>query len=137
MRCAASSPTSCTVHSHSPGDCADASARGACSDRGSVTAEFAAVVPAVVLLLALCLGGLQLTSHQLRVQDAAAVAARVTARGEPGSASGYVAQLVPGASLSVDARGELVCAVVRAAPAAGPFRGITLIGSSCAPRIPT
>ena len=44
-------------------------------DRGSITAEFAAVVPAVMLVLAGSLVCLQLGSQQLRLQDAAAVLA--------------------------------------------------------------
>lgn len=101
-----------------------------------MTAEFAAAVPAVLLLLALCLGGLQLVSQQARLQDAAAVVARVVARGEPGSAQGYLAGLVPGAAVSTSARGGFVCATVQAPPPAGPFRGIALSGTSCAPQAP-
>ncbi|MDQ1576828.1 MAG: hypothetical protein QOH55_1978, partial [Microbacteriaceae bacterium] len=40
--------------------------------RGSVTAEFAAVVPAVLLVLAACLGGIQVVGQQVRMTDAAA-----------------------------------------------------------------
>lgn len=72
-------------------------------DRGSVTAEFAAVVPAVMLVLAAALGGMQLCSQQLRLQDAAAVTARSLARGDPAPA-------FPGASLSTHRQGDLVCA---------------------------
>lgn len=92
------------------------------------------VVPAVVLLLSFCLASVQVAVLQLRVQDAAAVAARVEARGE-GSAAQYVAGLVPGASSSVTRRGDLVCAVVSSPVAIVGVRlgGLSVTGESCAP----
>ncbi len=99
-----------------------------------MTAEFATVVPAVVLLLSVCLATLQLGVQQLRVQDAAAVAARVEARGE-GSAASYVAGLVPGASLSMSSRHGLVCASVADSVSIVGLRlgGLQVRGESCAP----
>lgn len=97
-----------------------------------MTAEFAAALPAVILVLALCLSALQLTTVQLRVWDAAAVAARVSARGE-GGAAGLVSQLVPGGRLSLESRGELICATVVAAGGPGPFAAVRMTGRSCAP----
>ncbi|MBB5633549.1 acyl CoA:acetate/3-ketoacid CoA transferase beta subunit [Cryobacterium mesophilum] len=98
--------------------------------RGSVTAEFAAVVPAVMIVLALCLGGLQLSTRQLRVQDAAALAARSAARGT----SFDVAALVAGAAMQIERRGNLVCAVVTVpgTPLAGILGAVEVSASSCA-----
>jgi hypothetical protein len=48
-----------------------------------VTAEFAVTVPAVLLVLAACLGGLRVGIERLRVVDAAAQAARLAAVGDP------------------------------------------------------
>ena len=48
-----------------------------------MTAEFAVAVPAVLLVLAACLGGLRLGTERLRVVDAAAQSARLAALGEP------------------------------------------------------
>lgn len=101
--------------------------------QGSVTAEFAAAIPAVVLVLAACLGSIQVAGQQLRLQDAAADAARIVARGEPGSAAGHVGRLVPGASLTVGERGQLVCVTASAgAAASGPLAALVLTASSCA-----
>ena len=75
-------------------------------DRGSVTAEFAAVVPAVLLLLGCCLGGFQLATQHARLQDAAATVARSAARGEGVS----VGDIVPGAAVSTHRSGNLLCA---------------------------
>ena len=104
----------------------------ALDDRGSVTAEFAATLPAVILVLACCLSGLQVAGQHLRLQDAAAAAARSLARGN--SAESTVARLVPGASVSGHVDGDLVCARLKMQSSAvvGTVFGITLTSSSCA-----
>lgn len=98
-------------------------------ERGSITAEFAVALPAVVVVLAACLGGLQVAGHQLRLQDAAAVSARTLARGGSlGSAQARVDRLVPGATVSRRTNGDLECATL--ALAVPP--GLTLRASGCA-----
>lgn len=52
-------------------------------ERGMATAELALIIPAVLLVLALCLSGLGLAIDQVRCVDAARVGARAAARGEP------------------------------------------------------
>ena len=100
------------------------------SERGSVTAEFAAVSPAVVLMLACCLAGVQIAGQQLRLQDAAAGVARSVARGGSTSAAGQV----PGVGIAITHRGDLVCARLsaRSRSPAGTLLGLTLSASSCA-----
>lgn len=88
-------------------------------------------LPAVVLVLAVCLSGVRLAGDQLRVQDAAAVAARAAARGgDPGIAS----RLVPGSSTSRADLDDLVCVRVSlpASDPLGALAGLTLAASSCA-----
>jgi len=94
-----------------------------------VTAEFAAVVPAIILLLACCLAGLQIAGQQVRLQDAAADVSRSVARG---GAAGQAARV--GASVSVTQNGDLVCARLsaRSRSPAGTLLGLTLSASSCA-----
>jgi len=98
-------------------------------ERGSVTVEFAAVVPAVILLLACCLASLQIAGQQLRLQDAAADVSRSVARGGGSGQAGQV-----GASVSVSQQGDLVCARLsaRSRSPAGTLLGLTLTASSCA-----
>ena len=101
--------------------------------RGSTTAEFATALPAVVLVLACCLGAVQVVGVQVRLTDAAATAARALARGDSvGRAAGLVQQTVSGASLSPERRGEFVCARVTARGLPGIFAGLTLEARSCA-----
>lgn len=98
-------------------------------DRGSVTAEFAVALPAVILVLAACLTGMQAVGQQLRLADATAHAARSLARGESADvAAARAAREVPGASITQSTDGDLTC-VTGSAPAA---LGLTVTASSCA-----
>src|SRR4051812_35337728 len=99
-------------------------------DRGSVVAEFAVALPAVVLVLALAAGALGSGIRQIRLQDAAADAARLAARGETsGRALGVLADAVPGATAEITQPGDLVC-VAASAPAGLGI--LTVHASSCA-----
>lgn len=100
------------------------------SERGSVTAELVVALPAVVLVLALCLGGVQLGMRAMAAQDAAAVAARSLARGESESAAtARSARVAPGAVLSVSRRDGLVCVTATVRGATPP---LPVTGSACA-----
>lgn len=103
------------------------------SDAGSVTAEFAAIVPAVFLVLAFCLAALQVAGTQARLQDAASGAARSLGRGE--DAGPLVAATgISGVSLARHSDGRLVCVSLsaQASGLAGTLAGVTLHSSSCA-----
>lgn len=77
------------------------------TDRGSATAELAVALPAVAIVLAICVWGVQLAAVQVRMQDAAGLAARAAARGDD---PGVAAVAHPGSGLSTWVDGELVCA---------------------------
>lgn len=101
-------------------------------DRGSVTAEFAIVVPAVVLVLALTAGVLAVTGRQVRLEQSVAQAARLIARGEPGGrADGIVAAIAGGTVTAVATEGDLVC-VTATAPVHPPVPLAPLQARSCA-----
>jgi hypothetical protein len=75
------------------------------SEAGMVTAELAVAIPAVVLVLALCLAGVTAGIDQIRCVDAARLAARSAARGDtPGA--------VRAAALSAAPRGATVALAV-------------------------
>ena len=102
------------------------------SEQGSVTAEFAAALPAVVLLLALSLGALAVGSQSVRLQDAAGLTARALARGDPPAAAAAIAaSLVPGAGVARRDRSGLVC-VLLTTRASGPLAALELRAESCA-----
>jgi TadE-like protein len=94
-----------------------------------VAAEFAIALPAVVLVLACCLSGLQVAGQQLRLQDAAAAAARSAARGDGTSVA---SRLVPGASAARSDEGDLVCVTLTTMASIGWLRALELRASSCA-----
>ncbi len=107
-------------------------ADSAADDRGSVAAEFAVVLPAVALVLLLTVGALGASARQVRLQDAAADAARLVARDEPADrAQTAVAAAVSGASASIAYRGDLVCVTATAATGV-PLLPLRLEASSCA-----
>lgn len=100
-----------------------------------MTAEFATVMPAVIMVLACCLAGGQLATGQLRLQDAASGAARSLARGEaPAVVQQRVVQLVPRASARQSTQGGMVCVTVTQPGALGfgLASAITLEASGCA-----
>lgn len=91
-------------------------------DRGSVTAELAVALPAVLLVLVLVVmvAGAGLT--QARCVDAARVGARVAALGEPAQAAAAAARRVAGPAARVTVSGDaqwVTVAVDAAVPLAG------------------
>jgi len=67
-----------------------------------VTAELAIAVPTLLLLLSICVGVVAVVAARVRCIDAAAVAARLTARGENGEmVLAQARSIVPGAVLTV------------------------------------
>src|ERR1700710_2708626 len=100
-------------------------------ERGAVTAEFAAALPAVALLLVLALGAVQAAGLQLRVVDAASIAARSLGRSESGGqADGRVAALIGPHELSSSSEGDFVCVAVSAPLAFGALGGLGSPGLS-------
>ncbi|VEG28376.1 TadE family type IV pilus minor pilin [Actinomyces howellii] len=92
-----------------------------------VTAELAVAMPAVVLVLLIVLAAASAGITQLRVADAARVAARQAAIGSVDPA-GAARRVAPGVSVSVE-RGELTCvSVSRRVP--GPLGGLGLTARS-------
>lgn len=86
----------------------------------------------MLLVLAASLGGVQVASQSLRLQDAASGAARALARGDAaGAIESRAAMLVPGIRLTPATRGDLAC-VTASVPATGPFAALTLTASGCA-----
>lgn len=101
-----------------------------------MTAEFALVLPVLVLLLALGAGLLGASAVRVRLEDGVADAARLVARGEgDGAASAVVQRAVPGARSSLSRDGDVVCVtasatirVMGAVPASVTARSCALDG---------
>ena len=86
------------------------------NQRGSVTAELAMALPAVVLVISITLGAFALQIERMKIVGVAATAARAIARGEnPDLVSGLVAEMqgAPlGAELEIVFREELACVIL-------------------------
>ncbi len=101
-----------------------------------VSAELAAAVPALLLVLVAGVGAVQLGIDQVRCVDAARAAARSLARGDPeDTARALAARTGPaGASVAVTAGGPEVTVEVTAAREVGGWRALTVRGSATAQR---
>lgn len=101
-----------------PGDCA-ADGRFA-DDRGSVTAEFAVLLPVVALLVAVVVALTACAAAQLRCADAARAAARSAALGDDDATVAAVARRVAGAGVRVAVARDAAWVVVRVESTIGP-----------------
>ena len=99
-------------------------------ERGMATAELAVAMPAVAMVLLLVLSGVSAGVTQLRVTDAARVAARAAAIGE--DPAGVASRVGGAVNLSVE-RGDLTC-VSASRPVPGPLGrlGLTARSRACA-----
>ena len=103
------------------------------AERGSVAAELALALPAVVLTLLLGAGALGAAAQQVTLQDAVADAARLLGRGESDAAANAAfAASAGGASMSSQARGDLICVSGQLDTQIGRLISIPLSASSCA-----
>lgn len=100
-----------------------------------MTAEFAALVPAVLLVLTCCLGAVQVVGQQVRMTDAAADGARSLARGDDSArAASRVQQSVGDVGFSTSRSGDFVCVRLSAPASFGPAAliGVTIDARGCA-----
>jgi Flp pilus assembly protein TadG len=88
-------------------------------ERGSVTAEFAIVLPVALLVLGLILGAVLLGAHRVALTSAAADLARLEARGDTALAAERADQLPTGTRIDRADRGGLRCVTLSASPAGG------------------
>lgn len=104
----------------------DSGTAGEDGDRGSVTAEAAVVVPALVVFVAALLWALTAASAQIQCVDAARAGARAAARSEPRAAALEAARSAApeGAAITMGRSDDLWHVRVEA-PTPGP-RGIAL-----------
>lgn len=94
-------------------------------DRGSVTAEFALVLPAVVAVLVVVLTTASAAIAQVRCADAARAGARAAAVGEPHERVRAAAVHLAGPGASIEVSRDGPWAVVRVdTPVQGPFPGL-------------
>lgn len=103
-------------------------------ERGTVTAEFAIVVPAVLAVLALVVGGIYLAAHRITLVSVAGEIARHEARGDVDIAQQSVAALGGRVEVARADEGALHCVTLRSRPARGPLAHVTVESRACAAR---
>jgi hypothetical protein len=102
-------------------------------DRGSVTAELAAALPALMVFTVVALGAVDAVTQKLECLDAARDAALAAARGSDGEAAGR-ARAPAGALVSVAIDGDTARAVVvvRVHPMGRYGPGVDVTGTAAA-----
>lgn len=102
-------------------------------DRGSAAAELALALPAVLLTLLFGVGALTAAAQQVRLQDAAADAARLLGRGQS-TASAVQAVAASGtlARFTTSHRDQLVCVTAHGSVAVNDLISLPLQATSCA-----
>jgi Flp pilus assembly protein TadG len=97
-------------------------------EHGMVTAELAACLPVLVLVLAVAVSAVSVAGVRVRAQDAAREAARAAARGDPAQARRLAQHAAPGATVDITTRGNEVVAVARVTvhPLAGWLPSLTV-----------
>src|SRR4051794_10663840 len=84
-------------------------------DGGMVTAELAACLPVLVLVLGVAISAVAVMAERVRLQDAAREAARAAGRGDQAVARRLADQAAPGARVTIAAEsGSTVVAVASA-----------------------
>jgi len=84
-------------------------------DSGMVTAELAASLPVLMILLGVALSAVSVADQRVRAADAAREAARAAARGDSAAAARLARQAAPGAAVAISRSGDRVVAQVRIA----------------------
>ncbi|MFC5338004.1 TadE family type IV pilus minor pilin [Leucobacter denitrificans] len=101
-------------------------------DRGSVTAEFALTVPAVLLILGLVLGSIHLAAERVSLVSFAGELARLEARGDAALAAQRVSQSGSQVSIQRENDGRLLCITATASPQSGLLSALHISGTGCA-----
>jgi hypothetical protein len=101
-------------------------------DRGSVTAEFAIMLPAVLIIVGLALSSIMLATQRLSLNASVVEIARHEARGDHATARAHLSRLSAGVQVQRHLRGALHCVTLRSSPAGGLLRAIEVSASSCA-----
>lgn len=101
-------------------------------DRGSVTAEFAVVLPIVLVVLGLVIGGIVISAHRITLTSAAAEVVRLEARGHGDEAAARLARLGGDVTVEREGEGSLLCISLSDRPGAGLLSRIAVQARACA-----
>ncbi|UOQ56528.1 pilus assembly protein [Leucobacter allii] len=97
-----------------------------------MTAEFAVVMPAVLVVLGLAIGGVLLAAHRLVLVSLVGEVARLEARGDLDLAAARLAETAAGAEVERERDGPLHCVSVSERPGDGLLAAIGVSALACA-----
>lgn len=100
--------------------------------RGSVTAEFAITVPAVLLVLGLVVGSVQIAAQRVSLTALAGDLARLEARGDSALAAARLESFSGDPRISLDGDGRVLCVTASSGPKAGLLATLSVTGHGCA-----
>lgn len=103
-------------------------------EAGSVTAEFALTLPAVIAILAVILGALTLSTQRIVTTSLAAEIARHEARGDHAAAAEQLTKLPQGTQIRRSDTANLHCVELTTGVKTGPLRALSVAVESCAMR---
>ncbi|NLA64527.1 MAG: pilus assembly protein [Leucobacter sp.] len=103
-------------------------------ERGSITAEFAVVLPAVLMVLVLAVGSIMLSAQQVVLVAAAAEIARLEARDDQGAARARLDTLGFAVTVRRSEHGALHCVHLAASPGGGLLAALEISARACAAR---
>lgn len=102
--------------------------------RGTITAEFAITVPAVLLVLGLVVGSVQLAAEQVALTALAGDVARLEARGDRALAADRLARFSGNPRVERSGDSRILCVTAIAGPRAGLLAAIAVRARGCAAR---
>ncbi len=97
-----------------------------------MTAEFAIVLPAVLVVLTLAVGAIMIATQRVVLISAAAEVARLEARGDADEAAARIDALPPGVKIVRSLSSGLHCVSLNAHPLAGPLTAVGISVRGCA-----
>lgn len=100
--------------------------------RGSVTAEFAVGLPAVLLVLGLVIGTVQLSAERVALTALAGDLARLQARGDMGVAQARLDEHGGSPSVNRTVESGVLCVVVTSRQRTGLLSPLSVSGRGCA-----
>jgi len=93
----------------------------AADERGTVTAEFAVALPAVLTVLALCVGAVNVVAQQVQLSSLASSGARMLARGDDSATMrALIGAAAPGTAVNESADGAFTCVRLEREASFGP-----------------
>lgn len=101
-------------------------------ERGGVTAEFAVLLPTILLTLGIVIGGILLAATRVMLVSAAHDLARLEARGDGELVEQRMAQMPAGTTSRTTREGGLTCVTLTASPGQGPLANLAISARGCA-----